>query len=154
MLAPKELNHKHSLFLFIKKACTKINLWDHAPLSLTLDTKHWGQCHCGRACKNSPWHVCIPSLPVAGTSVELHIANPMPSHTLTMHMYFRGRGTRLICTLTGVYLHMQTRSKSICRWDKYANFGDFHMQKEPSSFFLPVVSDFHRAGSVICSAKH
>ena len=129
----QELNHKHSLFLFIKKACTKINSWDRAPLPLTPATKLRGP-HARRAPR----------------------ARPTPAHAPTTHTDFRGRGTRLICTLTGMYLHMQMRRNLICKWGKYANEEHLDTQKEPSWFaFLAVgFAGFRGAGSVVSSAKH
>lgn len=93
-------------------------------------------------------HPSPPCRLVLAHPAELHTAHPMPSHALTMHIYFRGRGTRLICTLTGMYLHMQMRHNLIRKWGKYANEEHLDTQKEPSWFvFLLVFSDFHRAGS-------
>lgn len=90
----------------------------------------------------SPPHRLVPKHPA-----ELHTTHPMPSHPLTTHIYFRGRGTRLICTLTGMYLHMQMRHNLICKCCEYANQG--HLDTRRSHLvFLPVVfSDFYRAVS-------
>lgn len=87
---------------------------------LATDTKHGGACRGGLAPRT------------LRSSTRLPRAEPRTNNTRLS----QGRGTRLICTLTGMYLHMQMRHNLIRKWGKYENEEHFIRRRSHRRWFL------------------